>query len=259
MQHLPLLAYVLGSGAVDTSAIRQGDSAAFSTACKGALAACIKLAALEGRRPLLVVEDVQWLGELGHMLSHLLNEVALDTPLVVITTARVAADDAMLAELVGGNLASARSIEDGTEDSCNITGGHKALAYYDRLRIIEVAALTTAQGSALLGELLPGAQLPAELEAELHEKSLGLPYYYEEAARMLLRRGVVVPGEEGSYKFVGGLDSIPIPDDLRTLILGRLDTLPPELRELAQHASVLGRSYALEDLLAIEARLRAAS
>lgn len=246
MQHLPLLAYVLGSSAVDTAAIRQGDSAAFAAACKGALAACIELAAREGSWPLLVVEDVQWLGELGDVLSHLLSEVQLSVPLVVLATARVAADDAMLAVLVGDEA--------------------------PRLKIIEVTALTPQQGHVLLSQLLPGAELPEALEAELHDKSLGLPYYYEEAARLLLRRGVVAAGRadilvghEGEadrsvspiYEYVGGLDSVPIPDDLRTLILGRLDALPAQLRELAQQASVLGRSFALDDLQALSARVGA--
>ncbi|MDQ3023892.1 MAG: tetratricopeptide repeat protein [bacterium] len=262
--HLPLLAYVLGSSAVDSAAIRQGDSSAFSAACKAALSACIELTTHEGRQPLLVVEDIQWLGELVDVLAHLLNEVRLETPLVVIATARPAVGDAEIGRLGCG------------------TGLH----------LIDVTALSLDQGRDLLAALLPGATLPDALEAELHEKSLGLPYYYEEAARLLLRTGVVVPITGGTgvtagvplsdqrepprdsevsvsaglatttspdtpaksitYTVVGTLDSLPIPSDLRTLILGRLDTLPPLLRELAQHASVLGRSFELDMLLKLE-------
>ena len=261
MQHLPLLGYVLGSPRVDSAAIRQGDSAAFSAACKGALAACLQLSAHEGRWPLLVVEDIQWLGELADVLAHLLREVRLAPPLVVLATARPSLDEELLAKLAGAEPASAAD-----------TAGEDKLPPYT---IIEVNTLTQAQGTWLLEALLPGAELPAALEAELHEKSLGLPYYYEEVARMLLRRGVVVEDPVGAaraspetrsgsstagdtavaptrYKTVGTLDSLPIPDDLRTLILGRLDTLPPQLRELAQHASVLGRSFELPMLLKLE-------
>jgi class 3 adenylate cyclase/tetratricopeptide (TPR) repeat protein len=227
MQHLPLLGYVLGSSVVDTTAIRQGNSAAFSTACKGAMAACLELSVREGKQPLLLVEDVQWLGELSDELTHLLG-IELAKPLIVCATARVAADDAALAALVTNDV--------------------------QRLRIIEVTPLTQVQGATLLAELLPGADLPETLAAELHEKSLGLPYYYEEAARLLLRRGVVAPdgAQSGRFHTVGELDSLPIPDDLRTLILGRLDTLPRQLRDLAQHASVLGRSFELKLLLELE-------
>jgi tetratricopeptide (TPR) repeat protein len=189
---------------------------------------------------LLVVEDVQWLGELGAVFSHLLNAVELATPLVVIATARHPAAATVLQGLVTGDAA--------------------------RLRVIEVEALTLEQGRLLIEQLLPGANLPEALESELHAKSLGLPYYYEEVARLLLRRGAIVPAEDTGaatdstkYTTVGMLNNLPIPDDLRTLILGRLDMLPAKLRELAQHASVLGRSFELESLIQLEQKISAVS
>src|SRR5439155_8795468 len=127
--------------------------------------------------------------------------------------------------------------------------------------------LTSDAGEALLQALLPGLVLPTEIAAELHEKASGLPYYYEEFARMLLRRGIVAPQsietstgdfsrrEDGAarrsatevagtrYVLVQELSELALPEDIQALLLGRLDMLPQELKELTMRASVLGRSF----------------
>jgi predicted ATPase len=116
-------------------------------------------------------------------------------------------------------------------------------------RVFELEPLTSAAGDALLQALLPGLALPGDIAAELHEKASGLPYYYEEFARMLLRRRIVAQQEDGSFVLVQELTELALPEDIQALLLGRLDMLPQELKELTMRASVLGRSFD-RDLLA---------
>jgi predicted ATPase len=160
-----------------------------------------------------------------------LSGVQLRRPLLVIATARPEfdAEDAALAALLG--------VESPTE------GEDKPWT------VDEIPPLSGADGEALLQALLPGLILPADIAAELHEKASGLPYYYEEFARMLLRRGIVAPGPAGHYILTQELTELALPEDIQALLLGRLDMLPQELKELTMRASVLGRSFD-RDLLA---------
>jgi predicted ATPase len=178
----------------------------------------------------LVVEDLQWAGELSGLLSGLLAGVHLTQPLLLIATARpeYSADDATLAGLLGVEI----------PDS-----GPRPWVVYD------VPPLSSAAGDALLDAILPGLVLPPEIADELHEKASGLPYYYEEFARMLLRRGIVAPHPDGHFQLTQELTELALPEDIQALLLGRLDMLPQELKELTMRASVLGRSFD-RDLLA---------
>jgi adenylate cyclase len=254
-RHLPLLAWVLGCRRVDTSGIRQADPASFILGCRLALQTCCELAELEcrgsaGLQPadeegrqdggttsacpiLLAVEDVQWLGELSGLLSGVLSGVRLHTPLIAIATARPEFEptDNALAALLG------------IENVSAVDTSARPWAIY------ELPPLSGEFGEALLQALLPGLELPPDIAAELHEKASGLPYYYEEFARMLLRRGIVAADAEGKYVLTQELTELALPEDIQALLLGRLDMLPQELKELTMRASVLGRTFD-RDLLA---------
>lgn len=212
-RHLPLLAYVLGCGQVDTGGIAQADTSSFETSCRLALRACSELAAhWRGKPVVLVIEDLQWLQDLRHLLTDLLSSSCLPWPLIVVGTARPEYNH-----------------EDG------------ALGEGEACRV-ELEALQSGSGDQMIAALLPGLRLPAQLLEELHSRASGIPYYYEEFARMLVRRGLVIEGPAGCA-LTGSIEHLDVPEDIRALILGRLDQLDPELKALAMRASVLGRSF----------------
>jgi tetratricopeptide (TPR) repeat protein len=224
-RHLPLLAHVLDCQKLDTSDIAAMDVSSFETGCRLACRACCELAShCDGSAVLLVIEDLQWLGDLKDAIQDLLCHACLPRPLIALATARPQYQHE------DGDL--------GEGESC----------------ALQLTPLTAADGDLLLDALLPGLKLPTALLAELHDKANGIPYYYEEFARMLERRGLVAV-HNGSCSLASELDELDVPEDVRALVLGRLDQLEPRLKELAMRASVLGRSFSFEMLTALEAEL----
>ncbi len=237
-KHLPLLALLLDCEEVDTAGIRQADTASFLLGVKLALRACCELVAHFTSQPvMLVIEDLQWMGSLREVITDLLANACLPQPLIAIGTARpeFAATDEELAELTGIGEAG-------------LSAGLRPFS------VMELPPLERTEGGRLVQKLLPGIKLPGQVERELAEKADGLPYYYEEFARLLVRHGLVVE-REGSFEVKEGVSEVELPEDIRALILDRLNGLEPELRELTGRAAVIGRSFSRKRLQEIEKRL----
>lgn len=225
-ERLPALAYLLGCKAVDTAGIRQADPQAFQTALRLALRACLELASHERGEPLLLtVEDLQWEGEVRELVTDLVTNTCLPRPLVVVATARPTFQA--------------------------VAGEHGA----GETHRIEVGRLTDEEGMEIVSRLLPGLSLPEPVANSLAERADGLPYYFEEFARMLERRGLVAKGEDGSFAVAREIGHLTMPPDVKMLILGRLDSLPQSERDLLGNASVLGRRFKVELLRRLEERL----
>ena len=114
---------------------------------------------------------------------------------------------------------------------------------------------------SLLGGLVPG--LPASAVRTIVERADGVPMYAVETVRMLLVEGKLA-GEGGTYRPVGDLTTLAVPETLTALIASRLDALDPADRALVQDAAVLGQNFTIAGLSAVsgipegqlEARLR---
>ncbi|MGD0595288.1 MAG: AAA family ATPase [Acidimicrobiales bacterium] len=111
-----------------------------------------------------------------------------------------------------------------------------------------------------MGDLLHGLVegVPDEVVEAVRARSEGVPLYGVETVRMLVDRGVLVR-EDGSYRLVGELGSLQIPDTLHALVAARLDALSPEERSLLQDAAVVGRTFPTEALAALHGGETAAS
>ncbi|HEU0192661.1 MAG TPA: AAA family ATPase [Gaiellales bacterium] len=100
----------------------------------------------------------------------------------------------------------------------------------------------------MLNALIPG--LPEGLEQKVLERADGVPLYAMETVRMLLDRGLIVE-EEGSYRTLGEIETLEVPETLQALIAARLDGLTADERRLVQDAAVLGKTFAREALAAV--------
>lgn len=92
----------------------------------------------------------------------------------------------------------------------------------------------------LVAGLAPGA--PEELVAMVVDQAAGIPMYAVEFVRMLIGSGDLVRVGD-RLELAGSVDSLPIPDSLRSVVAARLDRLNDELRAVVQDAAVLGFSF----------------
>ena len=99
----------------------------------------------------------------------------------------------------------------------------------------------------LLDGFVPG--LPESAAAAILGRADGIPLYAVETIRSLVADGRLEM-TDGSYRPVGDLTTLAIPDTLRSLIASRLDALGPADRSLIQAVSVLGQTFTLEGLAA---------
>jgi class 3 adenylate cyclase/tetratricopeptide (TPR) repeat protein len=100
----------------------------------------------------------------------------------------------------------------------------------------------------LLGGMVPG--LSRELRDRVLERAGGVPLYAVETVRMLLDRGLLERvGEE--YRPVGPITTLEVPETLHALLAARLDGLSGPERRVVQDASVLGKTFSEDALVAI--------
>ena len=103
-----------------------------------------------------------------------------------------------------------------------------------------------AMGDLLVG-LAPG--LPDELSERVLDRAEGVPLYAVETIRMLLDRGQLTQAD-GGFRSTAPLDELEVPETLHGLIAARLDGLDPPEHRLIQDASVLGKTFTKDAILA---------
>jgi class 3 adenylate cyclase/predicted ATPase len=108
--------------------------------------------------------------------------------------------------------------------------------------------LDAASMDALVEALVPG--MPDAARAEVTGQAQGIPLFAVETIRSLIDRDIVQP-IEGSYRLVGEVGQLAVPDSLHALLAARLDSLGGGLRRLAGDAAVLGTTFPAEALIAI--------
>jgi len=113
---------------------------------------------------------------------------------------------------------------------------------------IYLEPLTREAMDELLAGLVPG--LPESLREQILDRAEGVPLYAVETVRMLLDRGALE--EDGStYKVVGDIGELEVPETLHALIAARLDGLSEQERSLLQDAAVLGKTFSRRVLAAV--------
>jgi predicted ATPase len=103
----------------------------------------------------------------------------------------------------------------------------------------------------LVDALVPG--MPPSARSALTGQAQGIPLFAVETVRALIDRDIVQP-VEGTYRLVGDIGELAVPDSLHALLAARLDTLDPDVRRLVADAAVLGSSFSAEALIAVSGR-----
>lgn len=113
---------------------------------------------------------------------------------------------------------------------------------------IHLDPLADEEITALLKGVVP--DLPMHVIEQIMKRSEGVPLYAVEMIRMLMGTGQVAQ-KGSSLRVVGDIERIDIPDSLHSLIAARLDALPPDARTVVFDASVLGKSFTVDAVLAV--------
>jgi class 3 adenylate cyclase/tetratricopeptide (TPR) repeat protein len=175
----------------------------------------------------MLFEDLQWADSgLLDFIEHLL-EWSKGVPLVIVTLARPELFD--------------RRPDWGAETR-----------YLTRLAL---EPLTDEAMRRLLDGFVPG--LPEAAIGAILARADGMPLYAVETVRALVAVGRLEL-DGSTYRPVGELGELAVPDSLRSLIASRLDALDPADRGLVADASVLGQSFGLASLTAVSGQDAAA-
>jgi len=117
----------------------------------------------------------------------------------------------------------------------------EGLAYHYRL---ELQPLSRRESYRLIDEILILVErIPAELRQLVLRGAEGNPYYIEELIKMLIEDGIINKGEERWWVDPERLTHIEVPSTLTGVLQARLDSLPPDERQVLQQASVVGRIF----------------
>jgi len=116
---------------------------------------------------------------------------------------------------------------------------------------ITLNRLESQHAVALVSYIADHKSLPNEVVDHIVNKADGVPLYVEELTKTILASDILRDTGE-RLELTGPLSSLSIPDTLQESLMARLDRLP-QVRELAQLGSVLGREFAYEMISGLSA------
>jgi class 3 adenylate cyclase/predicted ATPase len=114
---------------------------------------------------------------------------------------------------------------------------------------LTLSRLTRRQVAEMVAQVTGEKPLPAEVHAQIVERTDGVPLFVEELTRTVLESGLLRATEE-RFELTGPLPPLAIPATLHDSLLARLDRLG-EAKEVAQLAAALGREFSYELLAAV--------
>jgi predicted ATPase len=121
---------------------------------------------------------------------------------------------------------------------------HFQPAWHHRSYITEITLnhLSHAQVEQIVAGIAEGKTFPAEVLAQIVEKTDGVPLFVEELTKALLESGQL-RAVDGHYALTGAFSTFAIPATLQDSLMARLDRLVTA-KAVAQYAAVIGRQFA---------------
>ncbi|MCP5095203.1 MAG: tetratricopeptide repeat protein, partial [Chloroflexi bacterium] len=112
---------------------------------------------------------------------------------------------------------------------------------------IHLAAFDIEQVQALAENILSGRAAP-ELAQQMMRRAGGNPFFAEQFLLYLKEQSALVESAHG-WKLIETQQDSLLPDDLRTVLVARLDRLTQSVRQVVQTAAVLGREFPIRLLM----------
>lgn len=178
------------------------------------------LVALSLERPIVIVlEDLHWSDDLSLDLIPMLMEILPERRVMLLCIYRPEG------KTEAGHLARI------AEQKCK--GSYTELRLHD---------LTRDQSRQMVDSLLRIENLPVAVKETIFDRAQGNPFFVEEVVRSLIDEGMVYSDGE-KWNASEHIGAISVPESVQSVILGRIDRLSDELKELLQVASVMGRLF----------------
>jgi predicted ATPase len=168
---------------------------------------------------ILVVDDLQWAEAPVIETFEQLAERSSDVPMLLICIARPEF------------LEARRDWAAGKPNSTTIT----------------LDPLTRDETGTLISRLLEIEALPADLRAEIIERSAGTPLFCEEFIQMLIDEGRLIR-DGASWRATGQMREIRVPHSIQAVLAARLDGLPDGEKGVLQAASVIGARFEMAQI-----------
>jgi class 3 adenylate cyclase len=110
---------------------------------------------------------------------------------------------------------------------------------------MDLSRMDQPQIEALVARVTGGRQLPAEVMAQIVDRTDGVPLFVEELTKTIQESGLLI-ADGDRYRLDGPLPPLAIPATLQDSLRARLDRLSP-LKDIVQTGAAIGRefSYAL--------------
>ena len=122
-------------------------------------------------------------------------------------------------------------------------------AGHGHVTALSLSRLGRRQGAAMVGQVVGGKLLPAEVLDQILARTDGVPLFVEELTKTVLESGLL-RDEGGRYELDGPLPPLAIPATLQDSLMARLDRLAP-IKEVAQVGAAIGREFSHELLAAV--------
>ena len=211
----PLLGEVLGLDVPDTALTRSLEGELRRDNTFQLLEALVR--SLAAQRPaLVIVEDAHWADELSLQLAAHIGRGLGDLPMLLVVVQRPPVED--------------------------LPPALRALRSLPHQTTLILTALEAGAAEELARQRLHAAALPPELEALLHARAQGNPFFVEELVRALLEAGCLLR-EDGAVRLHGDWGAQQLPDTIEGLVQARLDRLAEEERLTLKVSSVIGRTF----------------
>jgi len=195
---------------------------------------------LSRERPLvMVLDDLQWADEVSLDCLGYLMRVRAAEPLLLVLLTRA---------------------EESTDARHKLGQWLKRQAGYRSFTSLRLPPLGEGACREAVEEAFGGAfrapLIPQTDTSTVFRVTGGNPYFLVETLRLLVAEGAisVADAESESRWQWNGIENVPLPDSLVMAALGKLERTPADLRELLEHAAVIGDEFRVETLARMSGR-----
>jgi class 3 adenylate cyclase/tetratricopeptide (TPR) repeat protein len=117
--------------------------------------------------------------------------------------------------------------------------------------VIPLSRLNRPESSAIIAGVTGRKALPSEVEAQILDRTDGVPLFIEESTKTILESGLLVE-EADRFVLRGPMPPLAVPPSLQASLVARLDRLSA-VKDIAQTGAAIGREFSYSLLEAVAA------